>query len=191
MTYLISTGNIIDTCKLGQNVDERKLEAGREAAHLRLEKIMGRTGYAQLIAAVAADTDLSDSGNATWLALMNNYITAYLAWTSFYLSVLPLHSEPTKTGYHVKSGTDYSSVDSRTLGMHENRAKEFMEMYRERVIDHLVDNTTTYTWYSLNVDREERIRQTRSDGGIIMRRSRWQDHYGQPDQKTGLDKEHV
>lgn len=169
MAEFITVADIITVC--GQNAH---LESGRVApwitqAHRRLEKIMGRTGYAQL--------ESEGSAHANWTALFTNYIKEYLCWTALELSYPSLHSQATRTGIHTKSDENYSTVDSKALAMLVSAARGAQETAQARLIDHILDNLTTYTWYGTNVAGEERITDNVGGAGIIMRRSTRQNQY--------------
>lgn len=177
-TKLITAAQVRDVTGLSRGVEDRKLLPYIEAAQYHLEKILGTTLYEELETAIEADRTLA--GEADLLALFNGYICPFLAWRTLALGAVRLYAEVDRNGIYTKSGDDYTSVDSRTFGMVSSDAKGMADLYSERLIDFLKDNTATYTTYNTVVNGEERIRKA-GRHGIVFTRDRWQDPRGLPD----------
>lgn len=173
MPDLIAKSDIVALTNLNNLVEERKLKNGIAAAHLQIEKILGRTGYAAIYAAAPAF-----SGDATGLsALLTGYIKPLMAWRARQLAYLDMHAEADRGGVFTKSGEDYATVDAKTLSMLIANARDMADEYQDRLIQRLEDNKAVWTWYTTTVTGEERMTTQRQAGGFSFRRSAKQDAY--------------
>lgn len=177
-TKLITAAQVRDVTGLSKGVEDRKLLPFIEAAQYHLEKVLGTTLYDELETAIEADRTLA--GETDLAALFNGYICPFLAWKTLHLGAVRLNIEADRNGVYQKGGGDYQSVDPRALSLASNEARGMADMYQERLIDFLKDNTATYTTYGTSVNGEERIRKA-GRSGIVFDRLRWQNPYGIPD----------
>ena len=169
-TNIISVAQVRSTCGLAKTVDDRKLQPFLTLAQEELEKVLGRTLYNELDAAIVADPTLATE---TDLAALMEYIKGPLAWRTLQYSLPRLYAEPTANGVHSVNGGDYQSVDSRTLSMQVTQARSAADGGYERLMKFLDENTATYPTYNDNVQMEERVNKM-YPGGVITRKSRWQ-----------------
>lgn len=184
--WLCTIQNVRDICGIGDGVENRKFTSARDHAHKRVQKILGTTGYALLLTAIEADSDLSDVANATWKNLLEGINTERASLKKLtarlihYLALGQLYAEATKSGIQTKSGQDYSAVDGRTLASMEAKARDAYEIEQELIITHIQNNLSTYTWYSTTNPGEERIAQKKGGGGFVFppKQDPEQHHYG-------------
>jgi hypothetical protein len=142
-------------------------------AQKELEKVLGRTLYAELDDAIQADPTLA--GEDALQDLMD-YVKQALAWRTLQRSLPRMAAEPTANGVHTVSGGDYQSSD-RALTQQITDARTAADEAYNDLIDYLKNNRDTYPTYDTEVENEERVKKVFS-GGVITRKSRWQYPYG-------------
>ena len=181
-TNIISVAQVRSTTGLAKTVDDRKLQPFLTLAQEELEKVLGRTLYNELDAAIVADPTLATEAD---LAALMDYIKGPLAWRTLQGALPRLFAEPTANGVHSVNGGDYQSVDGRMLSMQVTQARSAADAGYERLMKYLDENTATFPTYNDNVDLEERVNKM-YPGGVITRKSRWQYPYGvrTPDQSN-------
>jgi|GEM_PF-6531284 len=166
MPDLITITDVREITGLNSLVEERKLKAGIEDAHRAMKKVLGLTGYALVYAT---------PGNFIVLVLL---LKPWLAWSAREMAMPEMLAEADRGGIFKKGGQDYTPVSARDYAMLTNAARGRAESRLEDVIHHLINNASTYTWYGINVDGEERINNnTKVAGGISFRRATGQDPY--------------
>lgn len=178
MPDLIAKSDLVTITRLNSLVEDRKVANGIEDAHIELEKVLGKTGYA-LVYANAPSFSAQAPNSSAYVTLLNSYIKPFMAWKAKERSTVDLYAEADKGGVFKKSGNDYESVSRNELGMIQAEAGARADMRMERLIDHLESNTSIFTWYGTNVNGEERIdrESTKSMGGISFRKSDRQQSY--------------
>ena len=168
MPNLITISDLQSVCGLNQGVEARKVDHWVVVAQRRLEKIMGRAGYAAMVAAGTSD--------AAWTDLWTDYIKEFLCWYTLELAYPGMSAEADRGGVFVKVGEKMTPVDGKNLSMLQASARSAREECQDRLLDHLVENASTYTWYGTQTGDEERISDT-GGGGIVMRKSEYQQPY--------------
>ena len=167
-TLIVSTTNVKDNTPLPNNVPDSKLENHLDYAHLKLEKVIGATLYAEIQGMI--DTDSTLATEASIKLLRDYYIIPYIAWLTYYLSMPNLHSGPNVSSFTTKSPEDYEAVDSSTLKMHRQDAQLRWEEYQDRLQTFLRNSSDVkYNSYDTTTTDEERIHTT-YQGGIVPRR---------------------
>lgn len=169
MPNLITVTDMQATVGLNKNVESRKVDPWIVEAQRRLEKIMGRTGYAQMVS--------DGTSHASWTGLWTGYIKEFLCWQALELAYPSLYADADRQGVYTVSTDKHESVDSKTLGMLSANARGARETAQARLLDHITENLSTYTWFGEQQDNEERITNNVGGAGIIMRRSARQDQY--------------
>lgn len=175
MPDLIALADVQSIAMLNSLVEDRRVAAAIEDAHLELEKVLGREGYALVYANAPAFAAQAPNA-ATYSALLTSYIKPFMCWRAKQKAYVDMYAEADKAGVYVKTGDDYQSVSGKDLGMIVNQAKDRAEVRLERLLTYLNDNLTVFTWMDNSEDSEERITK-QNEGGFIMRRSTRQDNY--------------
>lgn len=155
--------------------ESRKVSPFLVEAERELRKILGVTLFDELQDAVTADFA---SANAVYEPLFDQ-VKRPLAWRTLQMSYPRLYSEATANGVHRVRSDDYEPIDSRTLAMHVAQCRDFADAGYNELRDYLKDNVATFPSYETNVGREERVDKIYT-GGVVTRRSRWQNPYGLP-----------
>ena len=186
-TLITSVATLKDKTGISANADDRKLTTGLEEAQLEVEKILGKTLYADLIARIVADASLSGASNEKYKDLVDDYLCPLLSWRGLQYTVGLTRGEIQKGGFAVKSGEGYEAAAGDDIRRWENRLKEKADKYQERLLLFLEDdNGTLFPTYLTDTDTDTRIKKTYK-GGVITRRSRWQRPYGR-DERTEWQK---
>jgi len=171
---IISLATVRDVTGLSETIKDRKLAPFMKLAQAELEKVLGRTLYDELDAAIQADDTLATETDL--LALMP-YIKMALSWRTLQRALPRLSAEPTANGVHSVNSGEYQNVDGRALSMQVSDARSAADAEYERLIEFLKNNRDTYATYDTVVENEERIKKPYV-GGVITRKSRWQYPYG-------------
>lgn len=175
MPELITLSELRTIAKLNSNVEERRVAAAIEDAHIEAEKILGREGYA-LVYANAPTFTVQAPNAAAYVTLLTGYLQPFMAWRAMQRAYPDLHAEADRAGVFTKSGEDFAAVDNRGLATLQAAARDRAEARLERLLTYLQDNAAVFTWVNRSEASEERI--TKGNGaGFIMRRSARQDHY--------------
>lgn len=174
MPDLITYTDIHTLTNLNSLVEERKLKSGIRAAHLELEKVLGRTGYAIVYAAAPSFTALAP--NAALYVSLLGYIKPWLAWKARERSTVALYAEADKGGLYIKGGQDYTPVPVKGLEMIEADAAAYASDELKRLLTFIDENRTVFTWYDTVVEGEERIDTSNTKGipGISFRKAKAQ-----------------
>lgn len=176
MPDLIALSDLRTIANLNANVEERRVKTGIEAAHLELEKIMGRTGYA-IVCAGAPNYTGQGANAAAYVTMLTDYIKPFMAWRAKEVAFPDMYAEPDKAGVFVKNGDDFRSVTGQELALQIKQAERMASEYRQRLIEHLGNNDDVFTWIDTNVDGEQRITHSKPNGGFVIRRMTRQDSY--------------
>jgi len=164
MPDLIALSDIQTITQLNENVELRKVANAIADVHLEAEKVLGRTGYALVYATPGSYTAL--------LA----YLKDWMAWRVRELAVTDMVAEFERAGIVKVVGQGQESLSRGEVSDQTTTARTRAQTRLDRLVEYLCDNVATYTWYTTNVDSEERIKGKNS-GGFIMRRSERQDQY--------------
>ena len=178
MPDLIVHSDLVSLTKLNSLVEERKTASCIQDAHLEVEKILGRTGYALVYANAPAFTAQAPN-SAAYVTLLTDYIKPFMAWRARQRGVWDMYAEPDKAGIYVKEGQEYRAVRSSEMGGLESTYASRADEYRDRLLVHLEENKTVFTWFTENVTGEERIDKGNTGGisGVSFRRSKHQDTF--------------
>lgn len=140
-TYIIDLTTVKCIVGLVDQVDDSKLKAAHDMAHLQVRERIGKERYDALIAAIAADNTLAGGANEKWRNMLEEgFLKEYVAWLTYHKSIYALHSAPDAAGFFAKSGSDYKAIDSKTLAMHEARARDGFQLYEKALMDWVEDN---------------------------------------------------
>ena len=164
MPDLIALADLQTITQLNSNVEARKVANAIADVHLECEKVLGRTGYALVYASPGSYTAL--------LA----YVKPWMAWRARELAYTDMMFEPERAGMVKVVGDGQESVSRAEVADRKAQDRDRAEARLERLIEYLCDNVATYTWYTTNVNDEERI-NTSGGSGFILRRSSRQDNY--------------
>jgi hypothetical protein len=175
MPDLIALTDLQDVANLNRNVEERRVKSGIEDAHLELEKVLGRTGYA-LVYANAPTFSAQAPNAALYVTLLTDYIKPFMCWRSVQRAYVDMSAEADKAGVYKKTGDDYRSVDDKELARLVGQARDRAEARLERLLTFVRDNDAVFTWMDTIQDSEERITR-QNTGGFISRRSPRQTPY--------------
>lgn len=178
MPDLIALADLQTITGLNDLVELKKTSQGIEDAHLEVEKVLGRTGYA-LVYANAPLFAAQGADSAAYVTLLNSYIKPFMSWRARQYSLTDQFAGVERAGVFVKSGNDYRSVGSNELMVMQAQYAARADMRLERLLNHLEENKTTFTWFETNVNDEERINKDNTTGpsGISFRRASGQDTY--------------
>ena len=166
MPDIISLSDLQTITRLNSQVEVRRVANGIDDAHRACKKVLGSTGYALVYADPSPFADLL------------THLKPWMCWVARERGYPEQYADAEKGGVFTKSGNDYGSVSGKDLSMLINTARTRAEEYLDELLEHLVNNRATYTWYDTNVDGEERIdSSTKVEGGISFRRSVRQDNY--------------
>ena len=160
---IIALDEIKERTNLSKNVSNAKLEPAQRRAHVTLEKILGRTFYAEIQAAITIDSDLT--GEPDLLLLVRYYIKDYVAYLNVYNSVYDVQLQSNKTGRHTTSDDGYDALSPEALRSVRQDAKEATEEYQDQLIRFLNDSeVTAYDSYETTTDSEDRIKKLHPGG---------------------------
>lgn len=178
MPDLIDKEDLVSITRLNNLVEVRKCASGIEDAHIEVEKVLGRTGYA-LIYENAPDFAAQGTDAPKYVKLLEKYIKPFMAWRARERGIVDQYAEPDKAGVYVKDGNDHRSVSRSELSMVQAGYAARADMYSERLRDHIKENESTFTWFGVNVNNEDRIddRNAGNVAGISFRKSRSQSTY--------------
>jgi hypothetical protein len=178
MPELIALSDLQTITELNTLVEIRKATACIKDAHLEVEKVLGRTGYA-LVYANAPTFSAQSPNSAAYVTLLNDYIKPFMAWRARQRGVWDMYAEPDRSGIYVKEGNEHRAVSKSEMGGIQATYESRADSYLERLMVHLEENKSTFTWYATTLDGEERINETnaKSVAGISFRRSTRQDTY--------------
>lgn len=173
MADLITITDLQAVCGLNKAVEVRKVAAWIKEAHVRFEKHLGRALYALLQAAP------TDQRFVDLMAEGKGWGKDYLCWCALALAYPSLYAEADRGGVLIRNGEEYSSVDSRTLGMLKATAEGSMESRQDFLLSYLKDNVSVYPEWRTITGSEDRITEsnTRGVAGISFRRSAKQNTY--------------
>ncbi len=183
MAVLIDIADVRTITSLNSQVEARKLDVWIREAHLRFEKVLGRTLYGELMTAFNADNTLAGTANEKWRNMLDagsgkGYGYEYLAWHALELAYPSLNAEADRGGVLTKSGQDYRGVSDGGLSRLVTVARGCADERLDRLRQFMVDNVATYPSYNTNVGSEERIDQSNnSRSGIVLRKSDKQTSY--------------
>jgi len=168
-TKLISEQEVKDFTNISNNVDIRVFGHNiLDAQNIYIKSAIGEC-FDDLITQTAnstltaANTTLLD-GNGT------DYdgIKVALAWWVVYMSYPDFHSRITPTGVQVKSGEEFTSVDSSMLQQRMNLAKNKAEYYTDQVICFIKDNISDYPCYNDSDCCTTKVRNGYGTSGIVL-----------------------
>ncbi len=197
--WLCTIQDVRNICGLPDSVENERFFSARDRAHKRVQKILGTTGYGQILDAIEADSTLSGPANAVWKNLLDGNNTErsslkkLVARLIHFLSINDLYARTTKTGIQTKSGQDFSPVDPATLGRMYAEARDAYEVEQELLLTHIQNNLSTYTWYSTSNPGEERIGQKKGGGGFVFppKVDPRTQHYGIPAQEEDTHQKYI
>lgn len=176
MPDLIALADLRSIANLNAGVEERRVKTGITAAHLELEKILGRTGYA-IVYGEAPNYAGQGSNASAYTTLLTSYIKPFMAWRALEVAYPDLYAEADRAGVFVKDGDDFRSVNGQELALKIKQAERMSSEYRQRLMEHVRENDSVFTWLDTNVDGEQRITNARPTGGFVLRRVSRQDSY--------------
>ena len=165
-TFIITMADIQSLTPISVLVDNDIVEPAQRRAHTVLEKILGRTLYAQIQAAI--DVDATLSGEADLLTLTQYYIKPYVAWLTWHNSIYPIHYQTNKTGIQTKSDSGYDAASLEALRELKNDASTQVDEYGTQLYQHLYKNKTTYTNFEVNTTEDQRAKPPVSIGGVYL-----------------------
>lgn len=178
MPDLINIEDLRTITKMNSLVEERKAASGIEDAHLEVEKVLGRTGYALVYANAPAFASQGVDA-PKYVKLLNDYIKPFMAWRARERGIVDMYAEPDRSGIYVKDGNDHRAVSRSELSMLQAGYAARADMRLDRLRDHIKENESTFTWFGVNVNNEDRIddRNAGNVAGISFRKSRSQSTY--------------
>ena len=168
-TYIISIADVRCVTSISDLVDDKKLKAGLDLAHMEARERLGTARYDALITAIDADNTLAGTANEKWRDLIapgKGEMKNYLGWLTYYRSILRMHSAADKVGFLAKSGDGYTSIDNRTLQLHVGEAQDNYQLYERAMLKWIEDNEDTNGLPEVEEDTESDTPQF--PGGVIM-----------------------
>ena len=152
MAYVlfISEQKLKDSSAINLNVDTTLLLPYiRQSQKLYIETALG-TELTQKIKDLITAGTIGDGGNAAYKTLLDDYIADVLVSYSFYHAIPFLR-------FKVENGNIYSKTSETGTALSTEEAQHLREevmntgqYYRERLIDYIRNNTTSYPEYSTN-----------------------------------------
>jgi len=165
-TLIITISDIQEYSPISSRVDNSIIEPAQRRAHVILEKILGRTLYAQIQTAIDLDSTLS--GEADLKTLVDYYIKPYVAWLTWFNSIYPIHFQASKTGIQTKSDNGYEAVSLESLKELKNDASAQVDELGTQLYEHLYKNKATYTNFATTTTEEFRSKPPVSIGGVYL-----------------------
>ena len=153
-------------------VEERKLLSQYPSAERTLNRILGDTLFARIVAAAA------DPGtDAPADTLINTYIIGFLSWFTWLRALPMLYAEPDRNGVHYKNDSNTVQSDTSHFNDLKKVAGENKDQFQQDLIDYLEKNSgdgDEWADYrtdtdSANDDKSYAARTTYS--GVITRRT--------------------
>jgi len=152
MAYVlfISEQKLKDSSAINLNVDTTLLLPYiRQSQKLYIETALG-TELTQKIKDLISAGTIGDGGNAAYKTLLDDYIADVLVSYSFYHAIPFLR-------FKVENGNIYSKTSETGTALSTEEAQHLREeimntgqYYRERLIDYIRNNTSSYPEYSTN-----------------------------------------
>jgi hypothetical protein len=115
------------------------------AQDIYVQGAVGSTLYNRLQEGIDND-DLNNDEKA----LLDNYITDCLIWFTMSLLPMTMGYQLFSKGFLQKTAEESTTPDQKALELIESRYKELAEFYKQRLINYLKENYTTYQEYLNN-----------------------------------------
>ena len=161
----ISLNELKKNTAINGNIDANKLlPAIKTAQQLEIEPILGTDLYDKLSSEISGAT-LS----GVYLTLKNDYIHDVLIHFAI-AYYLPYASYQITNGGISKwnGGQNFESLESGELNMMVNKEKALAESYKQRLIDHLCNNSSLYPEYSTNTGEDIKPSNDTNRGGLYL-----------------------
>ena len=152
MAYVlfISEEKLKDSTTIGLNVDtDLLLPYIKQSQKLYVETKLGTDLTEALKTLIVAGT-VNDGGNEAYATLLNDYIGEMLPSFALYMALPFLR-------FKIENGNIYSKTSETGNALSESEAQHFREeimntasYYRERLIDYICNNTSSFPEYSTN-----------------------------------------
>jgi hypothetical protein len=169
-TLIIKYTDVKEETTMPKTVSDLALKPSLKYAHAKLEKVLGRTFYAEIQAAIDLDDTLS--GEANLLTLVRYYAKPYVAWMACLDFYVEHYGSITKTGVHHKSSDDYDPIPVEVLKLKINSARDKVDEYQDQLQEYLKNSTLSdYDSYNTTTGEEERILKTNSAGIAYPRKN--------------------
>ena len=166
--YLITVEKVKEITGMSSLAEARKVLPAIQRAQTELSKLLGLTGYRELIALIETDPDLST--DADWETLHCDYIQPWLAWKAYEFALPFFQANVGKNGINVlsegKAGRDDVAGMAAACEAAANNVREAMILFLDEN-----ETPTKYEWWGETIDedrptglRAAGIRLTRSTG---------------------------
>lgn len=169
---IITIRTVKDTIGTADTVEERKFLPFYNSSERTLNRILGDTLFARIVAAAASPgTDVPAD------TLISTYITGFLSWFTYQRSLTRMYAEPDRNGAHYKQDSNNVQADTKWLNDEKKVAGEMRDQFQQDLIDYLEKNSNAgEEWAdyrtdtdSANDDKMFSARTTYS--GVITRRT--------------------
>lgn len=169
---IITIATIKSTIGTADTVEERKFLPFYNSSERTLNRILGDTLFARIVAAAAdPGTDVPADD------LIADYITGFLSWFTYQRSLTRMYAEPDRNGAHYKNDSNTVQADTRWLDQEKKVAGEMRDQFQQDLIDYLDKNSEDGDEWedyridtdSANDDKSYAARTTYS--GVITRRT--------------------
>lgn len=176
-TNIITAQQVKDLTGKAQVIRDRKLDPAIHAAQDELEQILGTTLYA-LIETAYSDTPQWD-GEADLQEFWEDYCRYFLAWKTMEIAYPDLYAEALANGVFTRTSGDMQTIGTKQLEVLISSARNHAARWSGKMLRYLGNLTSgdIYDAYIVSVSDEPRVTKAYT-GGIITRRSRWQNQYG-------------
>lgn len=171
---IISLNTVRDTVGASKTVEDRKLQAHYISAERTLRRILGDTLFERIVD--AAETPASDTDAD---ALIEDYITGFLAWFTYKRALPGLYAEPTRNGMQYKNDPNTVQADGSHLNKLMGVAEDSCDQYQNDLIAYLNKDigkaTPLFPEYYDDTDSandDERVRARKTYAGIVVPKNR-------------------
>ena len=169
---IITIATIKSTIGTADTVEERKFLPFYNSSERTLNRILGDTLFARIVAAAAdPGTDVPADD------LIDEFIKGFLSWFTYQRSLTRMYAEPDRNGAHYKNDSNTVQADTRWLDQEKKVAGEMRDQFQQDLIDYLDKNSEDGDEWadyridtdSANDDKSFAARTTYS--GVITRRT--------------------
>jgi hypothetical protein len=139
--FIISEAKLRQFTDLNNNVSTELLRnAVREAQDIHIQRLTGTALYEKILSDIQ-----SSSLTGAYQTLVNDYIQNALLYAAYYEALEAIYIRPRNNGLLSPTGGENSEkVDGTWYDRKRESVKNKFDWYAEKLVNYLIENTTTY-----------------------------------------------
>ena len=151
MTKLINYQYLRLEVDISQNVPDKELDNPIKRAQEMLEMLIGDDLYAEIV--YEFDANALSAANTT----LFNYIKKFLAWQAYQFWLPKANFKDTRSGFRVMREDNSDAATEKDMATLIRDIKMWAQTQKEKLVQFLDDNCTTYPLYECNCGKNKRI----------------------------------